>query len=170
METKYLLKGNTLFHLKTFTYLIKPNINSLSIRTYKTFSDVIINNKNSLAHDVLNHLLINLKTNKKIIPKISVSRQAKLASESLSNMISTLESRNNNIIQTECNPNRLFNEIKLLTFITEYYNLPIYVVSKDIEGSLYSEIELKLPVQIPKFTTLISEDNNKDKFLKRDIR
>jgi hypothetical protein len=104
-----------------------------------------------------------LKTNKKIRPKIILSRQGKLAFKSLINMLNILESRNVEYFKTDDNCKNSFDENKLLKFIIEYYKLPIFVFSKEINGRLYSDFEFNLPVQIPKISYLNSEEDNKNK-------
>jgi hypothetical protein len=158
-RNKELIKENSLFYLNNLNRPLIPIIKPLSFRTYKTLSEDTSKHK-FLAHDVLNHFLITLQNNNKIIPKVNLSKQGKLALETLTNMISLLENRNTNYLNTKGNCTVNSNENKLLKFIREYYKLPIFVLTKELNGNLYSEFEFNLPVKIPINTYLNLDDNN----------
>jgi hypothetical protein len=160
------LKGNTFVHINNLKKPLTYYKIFLNIRNYNTLSDEP-NKKNGLAYDVINHFLITLKTNKKIIPKVILSRQGNLASNSLRNMIRIIESRNAENSKKEGNYNRTSNENKLFNFIREYYKLPILVLTKEIDGKLYSDLEFHLPVKIKNSTSLNSKGDDKDSLLRK---
>ena len=84
---------------------------------------------------VINYFLNNLKKDSNITPDIVLSKQGRNATDNLIKMI-----------------NSLARDTVLYDFIKKKnYNLPISVVSKDIEGQISTDLKFKLPLELKNF-------------------
>jgi hypothetical protein len=83
---------------------------------------------------VINYFLNNLKKDSNVTPDIVLSKQGRNATDNLIKMI-----------------NSLARDTVLYDFIKKNYNLPISVVSKDIEGQISTDLKFKLPLELKNF-------------------
>nr|YP_010555477.1 GIY-YIG endonuclease [Ramaria rubella]UYR22225.1 GIY-YIG endonuclease [Ramaria rubella] len=114
------------------------------------------NNKPDLGEIVVNHFISSLRTTDGIEPKILLSRQGGLASNTLISMINALSSA------LWKDTEERIGQTKVSQFIRENYQLPLLVVSKIKKGNIYSEFECNLPLKVkdyPFFTDSTTANN-----------